>query len=1414
MLLQSTATDKEIGVVKLTALNWQRWQQEVEAWLGEKKLLRYIKPAEARLHALLTGGPLPADPRAPDAPAPEATDEEKATVAALTSAAGGIDEYLARYYAAKRILLTTATDAVKAKLARTDLHPWNIWERYKSECSAKRAAGYQAFISEALDGTRLKPTEPAELFIVRFNEVLRNYEEAHQTELNDSQRCYRLLKGLESGGSHWHTFKLVQSQRAQAYESLCEAACLYELNVIGFGRQHEKENGATLAATEKSSSAASDDNCPPGITCFRCGKKGHKAQKCANYDKLFCDHCKIPGHTTDRCRKKKRSNDEKNNAAPSSDSSRGKNETESGWSVIDFDELANSTTNAATNWVLDSGATRHLTGNKHLLTEIKKINTPVKILTASGAVLSIEYEGNCEIDDGLGGTLLLVAVGYHSDIPVNLISIDKFCAKGAHVNFSSTCADIFFKERHLLHANRQSKVFTVPAALLGIEEMRLWHARFSHINEGAIKFMHDNSLVRGLDHLHGGSIKCAACARGKMTRAPFGNHLSRETAQRPFDRIHMDLSGAVEVESLTRARYFLVIVDEATDFVWTKSLRMKDDAITAIRYWLAMVATQFRATPKEMHSDGGGEFINTALNNFYVERGIVGTSVAPGTPQHNAIAERKIRTLKELTRSMLHHAQLPTRFWEDALNSLVYVHNLTIRSSAHSLPPSTALHGTIPSVKHIRVFGCDAYVKEADAHTTGTFFSKGVPCIFIGYAPDRMCWRFFNPVTRRILHSRDALFSEQQFSFGRGKALLDFYEDDRRAAVLAAPKLEHSAELQPAAPPASLAEPPPSVAVKANDDDNPPPTLPLAQPISPSPDERKNEDDFIAPDAAPAPSTSTSAHYRISGITETRGRKTHIRLQRIRANDSATLIALHAAEEPSNYSAAMGSADRDRWKAAMDKEMDSQRTLTTWTTVPRSSVPAHARILGSKWVYKVKRGAAGEALRWKARVVAKGFMQRFGIDYNETFAPVMSYKTLKILLAIAAFYDCEIFQFDVETAFLHATLTDEIYMDLPDGYGTPDHVAKLNKAIYGTKQAPFEWNSELNGFLLLIGFRRLHSDSCVYVFRTGRIILGIFVDDVIVICSRTSVTLWGEIKAKIFAKFPCKDMGEAKFILGIQITRVRDQRLIFLDQQAYITKILKRYDMLESKPTATPLSERLCDSDCPETPEAKKEMEAVPYRSVTGSLLYAAIGTRPDLMYAVHMLSQFNENPGQVHWNAAKHALKYLGGTTTLKLRLGGTEQFDCRVYTDADWAGEHKNHARSVSGVAVLLAGGLVDWTAKKQKTVAISSMESEYMAMAHGLQDLLGIQNLLHELGHPPLSSPQLLVDNRSAVDYAQHGNRRDRTRHISVIYHFVRERVEDKSVQLKWIPSGDQLADFFTKPLSPKRFQELRDVFLEIL
>ncbi|CAM8937311.1 unnamed protein product [Rhodiola kirilowii] len=508
------------------------------------------------------------------------------------------------------------------------------------------------------------------------------------------------------------------------------------------------------------------------------------------------------------------------------------------------------------------------------------------------------------------------------------------------------------------------------------------------------------------------------------------------------------------------------------------------------------------------------------------------------------------------------------------------------------------------------------------------------------------------------------------------------------------------------------------------------------------------------------------------------------------------VMQLSGIKEPTSFTQA---AKDSQWLEAMQKEISALEVNDTWVI---TDLPQGKTIVDCKWVYKVKFLADGSVERYKARLVAKGFTQVEGLDYQDTFAPVAKMTSVRCLLAVAASRNWTIYQLDVNNAFLHGTLDEEVYMKLPPGFyhkeKSKGQVCRLLKSLYGLKQASRQWFAKFSESLLAFGFHRSLNDYSLFTLERGSdfILLLVYVDDVIL--TGTSQLLIDEIKSYIHQLFKIKDLGVLKYFLGLEVARSHDG--IFLHQRKYALELLESSNLIDCKPVKTPmeLKHRLSLSQAPLLDDP------MVYRKLVGKLIYLTI-TRPDLAYAVHILSQFMQHPTTEHLQAVHRLMRFVKGAPAQGLFFSAKPDIVLNAYCDADWAACPLTR-KSITGYCVTLGSCAISWKTKKQPVISRSSVESEYRSMAMTCCELTWLVRLLADMRVPVSYSIPLHCDNKAAIHIAHNPVFHERTKHVELDCHLVRSHVCSKFIKPVHLSTSDQPADLFTKPLTMEQLRYL--------
>jgi len=500
--------------------------------------------------------------------------------------------------------------------------------------------------------------------------------------------------------------------------------------------------------------------------------------------------------------------------------------------------------------------------------------------------------------------------------------------------------------------------------------------------------------------------------------------------------------------------------------------------------------------------------------------------------------------------------------------------------------------------------------------------------------------------------------------------------------------------------------------------------------------------------------------------------------------------------------------DADKWRQAALEELGAHQSNGTWKLVDK---PPGAKVIGSKWIFKLKRKIDGSIERYKARLVAKGYNQRPGFDYLEIFAPTVRMSSIRVILALAAIQDLHLRSIDVSHAYLNGDMDCEVYMAQPKGFvqGDPrNQVCLLERAIYGSKQGGNRWNKKMRSVLESMAFKQSYSDASIYIYSKDgvSVILPVFVDDMTFV-SRCKDSIESLVH-QLGQHFKIRDLGPTSSLLGIKIDRDWPKHSISLSQRQYCLDILDRFGMADCKPISTPMvpNQHLSHSQCPQTPQEVEQMRSIPYLAAVGALMYLATTTRPDIAYSVGVLARFNSNPGWTHWLAVKHLMRYIRGTLDYSLTYSPDpscpELFT--TYSDTDHGG-CKDSGRSTGGYLVKMGSGAVSWCSKLQTVVALSTTEAEYMAAVQAGKEIKWMRNLLSEIGLTSSTPSSLLIDNQSAISVAKNLEHHGRMKHLDLSFYWLRDAVHSQLITPRFVPTTEQVADLLTKALSKPKVED---------
>ncbi|KAM1666313.1 hypothetical protein ACFX1X_045967 [Malus domestica] len=817
-------------------------------------------------------------------------------------------------------------------------------------------------------------------------------------------------------------------------------------------------------------------------------------------------------------------------------------------------------------------------------------------------------------------------------------------------------------------------------------------------------------------------------------------------------------------------------------------MKHKSDVFSIFTTFKALVENYFHTKIITFYSDGGGEYVK--LKHFLSTNGITHLTTPPQTPEHNGVTERRHRHVVETGLTLLHQASLPLTYWSYAFKTAVYLINRMPTHVLNNISPYKALFGDLPNYIKLRVFGCLCF-PWLRPYNSNKLLPRSRPCLFLGYFSTQSAYLCLNLPSRRMFVSHHVRFDENTFPFSsRDSVIPSVPSPDSTAwsavtpAVISIPA--HIADVPPVPSHTSSQHAATQTPSEVSELCLSPAPSPSATAHPPSPHH------LIPTSIIPLPPPPPPNNFNHHPMT-TRAKNNIFKPKQL---CTATKHPLPSPIEPTCVSQAIKDP---LWRASMSDEFNALIRNGTWELVPPQ--PSQ-NLIGCKWVFRIKRHSDGSIDRYKARLVAKGFHQRPGVDFLDTFSPVVKPITIRIVLHLALTHGWPLRQLDVNNAFLHGSLSEDVYMVQPPGFGestVPTHVCKLRKALYGLKQAPRSWYKELSTFLLNQGFVNAISDTSLFIFRQDNdvIFLLVYVDDLVLTGNNTS--LLSTFIQALANRFSVKDLGNLHYFLGVEV--IPTTTGLFLSQHKYIHDLLAKAKMDGAKDVTTPMatSTLLILSD------GSPLTDATTFRQLVGGLQYLSL-TRPDISFTVNKLSQFMHRPTESHWQALKRLLRYLKGTIFHGILFRCSASSRLYAFSDADWAGD-RDDRKSTTGYVIYLGGNLISWSSRKQRSVARSSTEAEYRAIASTTVELAWLQSLLHELGVSSMDKPTISCDNIGATFYSVNPVLHSRMKHIELDFQFVRDRVNRGLLQVSHVSTQDQLADVLTKALPRPRFQLLR-------
>ena len=1101
-------------------------------------------------------------------------------------------------------------------------------------------------------------------------------------------------------------------------------------------------------------------------------------------------------------------------------------------------------------WTLDSGATSHVTASVSNLSWARKAangafvrfaNNQTGIVTYTGeAVVKILSKAKTGNDYGvftLRNVLVVPTVG------LSLLSVNALCKDGHKVVFNREGASIehgttgktihagldkshsasrlqvqlirkthdavgnVFISTRSAYKSRSESVLdeqrakppevpvetpcNIPTNLRPEEKafLDLWHRRLGHLGlpnmlrlskTGRIPTSLCVLLKKAID----AKFRCPSCTEARLPASTPPNFSASQTTKR-LELIHMDVQGEFDRDP-DGHKYALTIVDNLTRRVW--ALLLLDNSaptiLKSLKAWMKRVERAINHRVQRLRTDG--QFDNKVYHEFFDKHGITPEFSAPYTSQQNGVAERFNRTLQERMRAMLANAKLHQSFWPFAMRAAVYHVNRSPTTAIDFAIPEERWTGKEVTMGEMKPFGCLAWVyvpkgvrmmtKRMDAAgaPTGKHSLRSLRGVFLGYAENRKAWTVYVPWVpgQKFWISTTVKFDENATYDPTSPGLSDYQKFD-------IPNLEemfdHDQSEFTVFPGANRQ------AGKEYDPDNEP----------------SDTDESVFDGQVNAIHASWVEHGEVQVV------------------NSSELVLLSAQEEvrallpePRNWEEAMQRPDAEEWRQAAQLEMGSHHRQGTWKVT--SAVPPGKKAVGSKWVFKIKIKADGTLDKYKARIVAQGYAQQGGIDYKETFSPTALLETVRLLCALAHHHKLELESMDVVAAYLHGTLKEEVYMKGPPGFPDSGPYVRLVRSLYGLKQSGREWNEVLVDKLTNDGYKQCVKESCVFVKgkigEDGLAIVVVYVDDLII--ATGSRGQMQRCKETFKGWFAITDNGPLSSILGLRVDRSGGNMRIM--QTAYIDGVVNKFKLTSLKPKSTPLGQIESKSMIPHDGHASKS-QIHEYASMIGCLNWIAMGTRPDIAYAVSKLSRFMANPGERHFQAGHHVIRYLNGTKDVALHYVSSDKSRNAEpvfgMCDADY-GSDISTRKSISGYIFRVFGCTISWSSKMQRMMSASTGEAEYYSLAEACREAVWLGDILEEITVEPKRPIRLACDSTTAIRIAQNPELHSRTKHFDILSHIVRDNIKRGVVETISIGTDNNAADGLTKILAPSKLAIARE------
>ena len=1085
--------------------------------------------------------------------------------------------------------------------------------------------------------------------------------------------------------------------------------------------------------------------------------------------------------------------------------------------------------------IADSGCNRPMFSSTDGVSDLKTGGGP--LYTASSESIDIDGIGDKTLTTSLDKKIELKDVIVCSQLNSNFLSISQFDKEGYYIEIWNGRMNFY----------RDGKELVMIAELDGddLYEIKLknscnvlvkpnddqvveWHIRLSHVGLDSVRALKERLKLRIPGNY---KLECVVCLKGKMTRSAFDRIHVRTDA--PLKLIHTDLSGIIRIPNKQKYRYFLIFVDDYSRFAFLYLLKSKEQVFETFREFKNMIEEQMESKIKRLKSDGGSEYDNKKLHQLCASTGMVQNFSAPRCPPQNGGPERLNRTIEQMARCMLLEAVLCIEFWPYAVLYAVFIKNRIPHKAIGGQIPIELFYNTTVDFESIRKFGCRVIYLVDDREIT-KFDPTGEDGLFLGVPNGYRAFYVYSLTKKKVIIRRHVYFlqadenqlkdrvlgssgghtSDELFECGEPES--DWLGEATNQPGFSFIATEFDQE-SPEDRTEIVEQPAGSSDIANQQSDSEPPRNDQMQ------QQAQNEDHQVNSGALNQPSAGEQDQSSIAQLLDNRPASgTEIKISKAQKKKilerfgdlqltfvrpvntkgrqpGAGVYRVNAVIVPRNFKQVGKVPEQELWNQAMRRELESMDELGVWKEVDR---PPNKKVLPMIWVYRVKYLPTGQIDKYKARLCVLGNLQ--DSKKNQSFySPVLNDVSLRLLLSFGVHHRMHIHHVDVCTAYLHADIEEEVYVDFPQGMiRKKGKCLGLRKSLYGLRSSPLSWYNTATSILIGLGFSRTKSDQCVFIRRDANgelALIGLYVDDLVLLCDGEKQM--EQLKSDINEKFTISDKAPISQFLNLEISYDRQLGVLKISQTEYLRQTLEQFGMSDCSGKRTV---------CPSGAELFEKIgtpldDAGEYMTLVGILIYVSTRSRPDLKFIVSRLCQFMSCATDYHLELAKHVLRYVKQTVDYAIYYTAEGSAEVQVDCDADYAND-KMDSRSVTGVCVQAYGNLIEWTSCKQQAVAKSTCQAELQAISEGVDSLLFTRNFLNELTNIALVQFRLFCDNQSALQTLRTGGNFGNNKRYRVLIHGIMETLEQPWVEAIHKSTDRMEADFLTKSLTADQLSKL--------